>query len=72
MSLHHTDPASGLRHGHIRHPDGQPPTPQGCRWCGTPQQHHGRRWSDSHGVHAWEPLTAAQVLARMRARRAAR
>lgn len=66
------DPATGLRRNPIRHPDGQPPDPFGCRWCGTPQYHHGRSYNAGAGMHGWERPTNAQILARMRARRAAR
>ncbi|WP_062214725.1 hypothetical protein [Streptomyces sp. NBRC 109706] len=54
-----------------RYPDSQPPTPFGCRWCGTEQRGHGSRWVASAGMHQWEQPTRAQILARMRARRAA-
>jgi len=67
------DPATGLRRGPIRYPDGNPPAPGGCRWCGAaPSQHYGQTWAASAGWHTWEQPTAAQTLARMRARRAAR
>lgn len=72
MGLVTRDPATGLRRGPIRYPDGQPPTPFGCRWCGTHRHHHGRSWSPARGMHAWERPTDAQILARMQARRAAR
>lgn len=64
------DPATGLRHNPIRHPETKPPTPFGCRWCGTEQGGHGRRWIPSAGLHTWERPTEAQILARMKARRA--
>ncbi|MFD3336113.1 hypothetical protein ACFWV1_26220 [Streptomyces sp. NPDC058700] len=66
------NPETGMVHSHIRHPDGQPPTPFGCRWCGTEQSGHGRRWKPGHGMHPWEQPTPKQILARMRARRTAR
>ncbi len=69
MTLVTRDPATGLRHSGIRHPNGQPPTPFGCRWCGTDQHGHGHTWTPSVGMHAWERPTNAQILARMQARR---
>ena len=48
------------------------PSPYGCRWCGEARHHHGRSWVGSRGIHVWEQPTSAQILARMRARRAAR
>lgn len=66
------DPATGLRRNPIRHPDGQPPTPFGCRRCGNPQGSHGRSYIAGAGIHTWERPTNAQILARMRARRAHR
>ncbi|MFF8840535.1 hypothetical protein [Streptomyces sp. NPDC015130] len=72
MTLVTRDPATGLSRNPIRYPDGQPPTPYGCRWCGTEQGGHGRRWKPGAGLHVWEQPTDAQILARMRARRTAR
>jgi hypothetical protein len=66
------DPLTGILHGHIRYPDGTAPTPFGCRWCGTEQGGHGRRWIPGKGMHAWERPTEAQIKARMMARRNAR
>lgn len=66
------DPDTGHRCGPIRWPNGTPPTPNGCRWCGTPQHHHGRSWIPSAGMHAWTQPTNTQILARMHARRTAR
>ncbi|MFD9249569.1 hypothetical protein [Streptomyces bottropensis] len=66
------DPLTGTLHGHIRYPAGTAPTPYGCRWCGTEQGGHGRRWIPGKGMHAWERPTEAQIKARMLARRAAR
>ncbi|MFB7359619.1 hypothetical protein [Streptomyces gardneri] len=66
------DAATGMLRGPIRHPDGQPPVPFGCRRCGTARHHHGRSWIKGAGMHRWEQPTRAQILARMRARRAAR
>nr|WP_051766082.1 hypothetical protein [Streptomyces sp. NRRL F-5135] len=48
-----------------------PPSPFGCRWCGIDRRSHGRQWVASQGMHAWERPTDAQILARIRARRAA-
>ncbi|MFJ4627108.1 hypothetical protein [Streptomyces sp. NPDC088847] len=62
----------GLDHGPVRHPDGTPPTPFGCRWCGiAPDEHRGRRTAAA-GLHTWQHPTRAQILARMLARRSAR
>ncbi|MCU1668390.1 MAG: hypothetical protein JWP40_1317 [Blastococcus sp.] len=66
------DVETGLLHGHIRWPEGRPPTPYGCRWCGEKRGHHGRQYLRSKGIHGWERPTEAQILARMRARRRAR
>jgi len=46
--------------------------PNGCRFCGIDQRDHMQRWSKSIGWHQWDQPTNAQILARMRARRAAR
>ncbi|XVV35035.1 hypothetical protein ACQPXT_13705 [Streptomyces sp. CA-100214] len=73
MSLVTRDLVTGLRRGPIRFPDGQPPPPHGCRWCGRPQYRHGNRdWIASAGPHRWTRPTPAQTLARMRARRRVR
>lgn len=72
MSLVTRDLATGLRRGPVWYPDGQPPTPYGCRWCGTEQSGHGQRWKASVGLHRWEQPTRVQILARTRARRRAR
>ncbi len=67
------DPTTGMLHGHIRWPDGRPPTPFGCRWCGIAQGwDHCRLWTPGKGVHVWQRPTQAQIKARMLARRAAR
>lgn len=42
--------------------------PFGCGRCGLPQP-HGRQY-DRDGGHQWERPTDAQILARMKARRA--
>lgn len=72
MSLVTRDRATGLRRGPIRFPNGRPPVPSGCRWCGIERRRHAGRWSGAVGWHGWAPPTAAQTLARMKARRAAR
>lgn len=67
------DPESGMLHGPVRFPDGNPPLPHGCRWCGRPTYQHGARdWIASVGPHDWTRPTPAQTVARMKARRAAR
>jgi hypothetical protein len=66
------DTVTGMLHGHIRWPNGSAPTPFGCRWCGTEQGGHGRRWMAGRGMHGWEQPTQEQIKARMLARRAAR
>lgn len=48
------------------------PTPNGCRWCGDAQEHHGSQWVASVGLHHWEAPTAAQRLRRMQVRRSMR
>ncbi|MEU0275952.1 hypothetical protein [Streptomyces sp. NPDC006307] len=67
MSLITRDEATGLRRGFIRYPDGSPPELDGCRWCGTPHETHGLRWSDAASWHQWARPTHAQVEARARA-----
>jgi hypothetical protein len=62
------DVTTGMLHGHIRWPNGTAPTPFGCRWCGTEQDEHGRRWMPGKGVHSWERPTERQIKARMLAR----
>ncbi|MET8609726.1 hypothetical protein [Streptomyces misionensis] len=66
-SLVTRDPETGLRRGPVRWPDGTPPAPFGCRWCGHQPNAHG-----GYGAHRWERPTRAQILARMRARALAR
>lgn len=46
------------------------PEPSGCRWCGTGERQHASRFAPSVGQHLFDAPTAAQRLARMRARRA--
>lgn len=62
---------SGIAHGYVRWPEGRPPTPFGCRWCGFPGP-HGRMYLRGRGMHSWERPTEAQIKARMLARRNAR
>ncbi|SCF41844.1 hypothetical protein GA0070563_1126 [Micromonospora carbonacea] len=50
----------------VRHPT--TPTPEGCRWCGTPQREHPQTWIPGHGWHGWTEPTRQQIAARMRAR----
>ena len=58
-----TDPATGMRRGAIRHPNGQPPAVLGCRWCG--EFHVGATgWALSVDWHQWTAPTEAQVEAR--------
>lgn len=71
-SLVTRDLVTGLRRGTIRYPDGKPPAPYGCRWCGVQQSGHGTRWSAAARLHRWAPPTSAQILARMKARQTAR
>ncbi|MCC9686929.1 hypothetical protein [Streptomyces sp. MNU103] len=72
MTLVTRDPVTGLRRGPVRYPDGRPPVPSGCRWCGIEHRRHAGRFSYAVGWHPWTAPTSAQVLARMKARRAAR
>lgn len=46
--------------------------PNGCRHCGIPARQHAQQWKPPVGWHKWEPPTDAQILARMKARRAQR
>lgn len=59
--------ASGLV-ARVRHRE--TPEPSGCRWCGTGERQHASRFAPSVGQHLFTAPTAAQRLARMRARRA--
>lgn len=70
--LLYRDCDTGMAHGNVRWPNGRPPTPFGCRWCGTEQRHHGRRSLRGRPSHSWERPTEAQIKARMVARRNAR
>ncbi|MFD5788642.1 hypothetical protein ACFWH1_18715 [Streptomyces sp. NPDC127037] len=58
------DPATGMRRGPIRWPDGDPPTIDGCRWCGHDSFEH-----QDIDDHDWELPTAAQMDARSKAYR---
>jgi hypothetical protein len=68
----HLDCDTGMAHGNVRWPDGRPPTPFGCRWCGAEQRFHGRRNLRGRNSHRWVQPTQAQIKARMVARRNAR
>ena len=48
------------------------PNPNGCRHCGDDEIHHGWQWDPSAGLHQWQPPTQAQILDRMKARRASK
>ncbi|MET8746357.1 hypothetical protein [Streptomyces sp. NPDC004728] len=48
------------------------PSPNTCRHCGLDEREHMQRWKPTAGWHMWAPPTQKQILARMRARRAAR
>lgn len=72
MTLVTRDSVTGLRRSGIHHPDGHPPVPSSCRWCGVEERYHGQRWKPSQGWHRWTQPTTAQIKARMLARRAAR
>lgn len=47
-------------------------TPSGCQHCGVERQEHFQRWTTGAGWHKWTAPTQAQILARMKARRAER
>ncbi|OKI04960.1 hypothetical protein A6A06_09725 [Streptomyces sp. CB02923] len=47
------------------------PEPYACAWCGVSLP-HGRQYMKSVGMHKWVRPSDAQILARMKARRAAR
>lgn len=46
--------------------------PSACRHCDRPRQEHFQRWTTEAGWHKWTAPTQEQILARMKARRAAR
>ncbi|MFI6282887.1 hypothetical protein [Streptomyces sp. NPDC050988] len=54
-----------------RHPHG-PAAPSGCRWCCVEEREHMQRRKPSASCHTWERPADVQILARMRARHAAR
>lgn len=68
MTLLTRDANTGLMRSVIRFRDGSPPLPDGCRWCGIPEETHGDSWSAAVAVHTWTQPTAAQVDARRAAR----
>lgn len=70
MTLVTTDANTGMRRGGIRWPNGNPPTPNGCRWCGVVEREHARRWTNGAHWHMWTAPTDVQRLTRMRARAA--
>ncbi|MFE4329686.1 hypothetical protein ACFRQM_09540 [Streptomyces sp. NPDC056831] len=65
MPLITRDETTGHRRSVIRYPDGTPPRPAGCRWCGVAEDVHDVRWSDAASFHVWATPTAAQVKARI-------
>jgi len=67
---HVTVPSAPALMTRVRH--AQAPEPSACRWCGTGEREHGWRFSRSAGQHGFAAPTAAQRLARMKTRRAAR
>lgn len=46
--------------------------PDGCRWCGDEQHHHGTQYAEGIGQHQWAQPTDRQRLERMQARRGQR
>ncbi|MEU7155120.1 hypothetical protein [Streptomyces chrestomyceticus] len=48
------------------------PEPYACAWCGIPRLSHGLQYMWGVGGHGWVRPSDAQILARMKARRAAR
>lgn len=46
--------------------------PSGCRHCGIPERQHYQQWKPPIGWHQWVQPEQSQILARMKARRAAR
>ena len=64
-ALPYKDSNTGLLHGYIRWPEGRPPTPYGCRWCGIERRGHGLQHLWGRPSHRWEPPTQAQIKARM-------
>lgn len=66
------DETTGMLRGLVYFPDGRPPVPSSCRWCGQEQGSHGQWWRPGKGYHQYEHPTQAQIKARMQARRKAR
>jgi hypothetical protein len=66
------DQTTGMLRGPVYFPNGYPPVPSSCRWCGQEQGSHGQWWRPGKGYHRYEQPTQAQIKARMRARRLAR
>lgn len=48
------------------------PEPSACRWCGIPERPHCQRWKEPIGWHQHTPPTQAQILDRMKTRRASK
>jgi hypothetical protein len=46
--------------------------PGGCRHCGIPERQHYQQWTEAAGWHQWVQPEQSQILARMKARKAAR
>lgn len=46
--------------------------PYGCRWCGDEAHRHGSQWAPIIGMHQWKQPSQAEILERMRRRRANR
>lgn len=63
------DRTTGLKRTAVRFPDGSPPDPDGCRWCGISPRRHDLEWSRAAQWHRWTHPTAVQIYARMTARR---
>lgn len=64
------DETTGMIRGRIRWPDGRPPPPFGCRWCGWQQGGHGAwNYLPRGRSHSFTRPTDAQIKARMLARR---
>jgi len=46
--------------------------PSACQHCGIPRREHYRQWTGQAGWHQWTAPSSAQIIARMKERRAAR
>ncbi|WP_441251178.1 hypothetical protein [Kitasatospora sp. McL0602] len=46
--------------------------PSACAHCGIPRREHYQQWTNAVSWHQWASPTSAQILARMKARRAGR